>query len=40
VKNVGCIEMGRYEMEAWYYSPFPPEYADTERLFVCEFCLK
>lgn len=32
--------MGRYEMEAWYYSPFPPEYSDTERLFVCEFCLK
>ena len=40
VKNIQFIEMGRYEVETWYYSPFPAEYCDTERLFVCEFCLK
>lgn len=40
VKNVQFIEMGRYEIETWYYSPFPAEYCDTERLYVCEFCLK
>jgi len=40
VKNIQFIEMGKYEIETWYYSPFPSEYCDTERLFVCEFCLK
>jgi histone acetyltransferase MYST1 len=40
VKNIQFIEMGRYEIETWYYSPFPQEYCDTERLYVCEFCLK
>jgi hypothetical protein len=28
VKNIEKIELGRYEMETWYYSPFPPEYRD------------
>ncbi|KAM3576661.1 hypothetical protein VYU27_001464 [Nannochloropsis oceanica] len=40
VKNIQFIEMGKYEVETWYYSPFPSEYCDTERLYVCEFCLK
>ena len=26
VKNVERIELGRYEMETWYFSPLPPEY--------------
>lgn len=32
--------MGKYEVEAWYYSPFPAPYAQAETLFICEFCLK
>jgi hypothetical protein len=23
VKNVKFVELGRYRMETWYYSPFP-----------------
>lgn len=30
VKNIEKIELGRYEMETWYYSPFPPEYRDCK----------
>lgn len=26
VKNVERIELGRYEMETWYFSPLPQEY--------------
>lgn len=26
VKNVDKIELGRYELETWYFSPLPPEY--------------
>jgi histone acetyltransferase MYST1 len=27
VKNIPRIELGRYEIDAWYYSPYPEEYA-------------
>jgi histone acetyltransferase MYST1 len=40
VKNIEKIYMGPWEVEAWYYSPYPEEYAYEEKLFVCEFCLK
>jgi hypothetical protein len=26
VKNVNFIEVGRYRMETWYFSPLPKEY--------------
>ncbi|KAK9110613.1 hypothetical protein Sjap_018673 [Stephania japonica] len=39
VKNIATIELGRYEIETWYFSPFPPEYNDTMKLYFCEFCL-
>eukprot|EP00245_Coleochaete_scutata_P017281 TRINITY_DN8407_c0_g1_i2.p1 TRINITY_DN8407_c0_g1~~TRINITY_DN8407_c0_g1_i2.p1 ORF type:complete len:473 (-),score=100.21 TRINITY_DN8407_c0_g1_i2:181-1599(-) len=39
VKNISKIELGKYEMETWYFSPFPPEYSDCSKLFFCEFCL-
>mmetsp|Transcript_5209 Transcript_5209/g.8194 ORF Transcript_5209/g.8194 Transcript_5209/m.8194 type:complete len:658 (-) Transcript_5209:324-2297(-) len=40
VKNVSQIVMGKYLVEAWYYSPFPPPYHHAETLYICEFCLK
>lgn len=40
VKNVHTIELGRYEIDTWYYSPYPDEYCDRDQLFLCEFCLK
>eukprot|EP00250_Pteridium_aquilinum_P010386 c19349_g1_i1 orf=764-2050(+) len=39
VKNIGKIELGKYEIDTWYFSPFPPEYNDCDKLFFCEFCL-
>lgn len=39
VKNVEKIVMGSFEVEAWYYSPFPDDYNDVETLYVCDFCL-
>jgi histone acetyltransferase MYST1 len=32
--------MGKYIVEAWYYSPFPPPYHEVETLYICEYCLK
>jgi histone acetyltransferase MYST1 len=39
VKNIEKIIMGGWEVEAWYYSPFPEAYCDLETLYVCEYCL-
>lgn len=34
------VEFGRYEMDAWYYSPYPDVYGQQSKLYVCEFTLK
>jgi histone acetyltransferase MYST1 len=39
VKNIQCIVLGKFDIDAWYYSPYPEEYAGDEKLHVCEFCL-
>ncbi|KAG2210579.1 hypothetical protein INT47_002521 [Mucor saturninus] len=39
VKNLNKIQMGRHEVEAWYFSPYPMEYAHSDTLYICEFCL-
>lgn len=40
VKNIEKIFMGGWEVECWYFSPYPDEYSEAETLYVCEFCLK
>jgi len=39
VKNISKIVLGDWEVEAWYFSPYPEEY-NQDTLLVCEFCLK
>ncbi|KAF8381593.1 mys-2 [Pristionchus pacificus] len=40
VKNVEKVYINGYEMQSWYYSPypFPPNTIDVS-LFICDFCL-
>lgn len=40
IKNINSIVLGKYEIETWYYSPYPEEYCGEDRLFLCEYCLK
>ena len=40
VKNIHSIVLGRYEIETWYFSPYPEEYCGDEKMYICEFCLK
>ncbi|KAF8937151.1 K(lysine) acetyltransferase [Dissophora ornata] len=40
VRNVEWILYAGYDIATWYYSPFPEEYQDCQRLFICEYCLK
>ncbi|XP_077412503.1 histone acetyltransferase KAT7-like isoform X2 [Vanacampus margaritifer] len=37
---IKIIVFGRYELDTWYHSPYPEEYARLGRLYMCEFCLK
>ena len=39
VKNLNRLQIGKHEVEAWYFSPYPQEYAHLPVLFLCEFCL-
>ncbi|KAF9094019.1 K(lysine) acetyltransferase [Mortierella sp. AM989] len=40
VRNVEWILYAGFDIATWYYSPFPEEYQDCQRLFICEHCLK
>jgi len=40
VKNIEIIEMGKYEVDTWYFSPYPEEFTSCKKLYLCEFCLK
>ncbi|XP_061872628.1 histone acetyltransferase KAT7-like isoform X4 [Colius striatus] len=37
---IKTITFGRYELDTWYHSPYPEEYARLGCLYMCEFCLK
>uniref|UniRef100_A0A182NMR1 histone acetyltransferase n=1 Tax=Anopheles dirus TaxID=7168 RepID=A0A182NMR1_9DIPT len=39
-RTPAAIRFGRHEIETWYSSPFPQEYAKLQVLYMCEFCLK
>lgn len=39
VRNLEKIQMGTYEIEPWYFSPYPAEFTDCDIVYICEFCL-
>ncbi|KAI8340844.1 hypothetical protein BC941DRAFT_468014 [Chlamydoabsidia padenii] len=39
VKNLDRIQMGKFEVEPWYFAPYPQEYAYCDTLYICEYCL-
>ncbi|KAI0048268.1 hypothetical protein FA95DRAFT_1558161 [Auriscalpium vulgare] len=39
VKNLNRLSIGRHEVDAWYFSPYPQEYAHLPVLYICEFCM-
>lgn len=39
VKNLNKLQIGKAEVESWYFSPYPQEYAYLPKLYICEFCL-
>ncbi|KAF2750498.1 histone acetyltransferase ESA1 [Sporormia fimetaria CBS 119925] len=39
VRNLEKIQMGKFEVEPWYFSPYPIDFVDSEMVYICEFCL-
>lgn len=39
VRNLEKIQMGKFEIEPWYFSPYPIDFVDSEMVYICEFCL-
>lgn len=40
VRNIEKIHFGAYEIDTWYFSPYPEEYGQQSILYICEYCLK
>ena len=40
VKYINKIHIGKYEIDTWYFSPYPEEYGKQPKLWICEYCLK
>jgi histone acetyltransferase MYST2 len=33
------IQFGNYEIETWYKSPYPDDYWQLDKIFICQYCL-
>ncbi|XP_052862876.1 histone acetyltransferase KAT8-like [Anopheles cruzii] len=40
VKYIDKLRIGRYEIDTWYFSPYPEEYGKVGTMYVCEYCLR
>ncbi|KAK4296575.1 hypothetical protein Pmani_030945 [Petrolisthes manimaculis] len=40
VKYIDRIQIGRFEIDTWYFSPYPEEYGKVPKLYICQYCLK
>ncbi|XP_050405410.1 histone acetyltransferase KAT5 [Patella vulgata] len=40
MKNIELIELGRWRIKPWYFSPYPQELTSAPLVFICEYCLK
>ncbi|ODV89327.1 hypothetical protein CANCADRAFT_138326 [Tortispora caseinolytica NRRL Y-17796] len=39
VRNIDKIQMGKFEVDPWYFSPYPVELTEEDLIYICEFCL-
>lgn len=40
VKYIDTLRIGKFEIDTWYFSPYPDEYGKVKTLYVCQYCLK
>ncbi|KAF7121752.1 hypothetical protein CNMCM5793_009305 [Aspergillus hiratsukae] len=39
VRNLNRLQMGKYDIEPWYFSPYPASFSDVDIVYIDEFCL-
>ncbi|KAL3476251.1 hypothetical protein BJX99DRAFT_246949 [Aspergillus californicus] len=39
VRNLDRLQMGKFDIEPWYFSPYPDSYSDAGVVYIDEFCL-
>jgi histone acetyltransferase HTATIP len=39
IRNIERIQIGPYDVETWYFSPYPEEFTQCPVMHLCEFCL-
>ncbi|KAJ5320954.1 hypothetical protein N7476_003956 [Penicillium atrosanguineum] len=39
VRNLTRLQMGKFEVEPWYFSPYPDQFSDVDMVYIDEFCL-
>lgn len=39
IRNLETIQMGRYFIDCWYYSPYPKQFCTTRHMYICDICL-
>lgn len=39
VRNLNRLQMGKHEIEPWYFSPYPAAFSDADMVYIDEFCL-
>ncbi|CCF55820.1 hypothetical protein KAFR_0A03850 [Kazachstania africana CBS 2517] len=40
VRNLSKVIMGKYEIEPWYFSPYPVELTDEDQIYIDDFTLQ
>ena len=39
IRNFNTITLGEYQMNTWYFSPYPKDVIKNGDVFICQFCL-
>jgi len=39
IKNFEWLELGKFRLQPWYFSPYPAKLAAMGKIYLCEFCL-
>jgi len=40
VKYINKLRFGKFEIQTWYFSPYPEDYGKVDTLYVCQYCAK
>jgi len=40
VRNIHRVQLGKHEIDCWYYSPYPGKHGKVSKLYICEITFK